>query len=120
MMKLSGEPLSQLLSDLIAMRNIEIKELSDASGISERQIGRYTKGDFTHPTKRTLVALCHGLRLYPKVAEMVLKQGGFTLADGSKEDEAFEAVLIGMREEPIESVNRLLTRLGVGPLSEEE
>jgi DNA-binding Xre family transcriptional regulator len=120
MMKLSGEPLSQLLSDIIEMRHIEVKELSDASGISERQIGRYTNGKFSHATKRTLIALCHGLRLYPKVAEMVLKQGGFTLADGSREDEAFEAVLIGMREDTIENVNRFLIQLGVGPLSEEE
>jgi transcriptional regulator with XRE-family HTH domain len=112
-------PLSEFLTKLLEYRGYEIKELSDESGISERELGRYLNGKIVQPNKRTLIAICHGLHLYEQISALVLERAGIKFIAGSKEDDAFEAVLCGMRENDIDEVNGFLIDLNFDPLSKD-
>lgn len=120
MRKISNMSLPESLKYLIDYLDINLKELEFDSGIDERTIRRYTNGENKVPQKKTLVAICRGMKLPSQISELVLNRGGLSFIRGDRDDEAYLIILTGMLKDSIEQVNQFLIRTGCEPLTNEK
>jgi len=115
---ISGMNIGQIIEYLMKYLDITITELEDDSGVSERTIRRYIKGDNIVPTKRIVVAILRALNVSPRIYDYAVRQAGITFREGHPEDTALLNVLINMRGASVRDVNNFLRITGFEPLTE--
>lgn len=120
MRKISGMSVAEAIKFLMDYFDIRTKELEFDSGLDERTIRRYANGENKEPNKRTLIAICRGMKLPFTISELLLSRAGITLIPGDRDDEAYKAILIGMLKQTPEEVNEFLTNSGCTPIISEK
>lgn len=86
-------------------QDLKPKELVYDSGINQSTISRHLNGDTICRNKKTLVALCCGLKLEPSLSKIMFKKCGLSL-DDSNEDSVLKYILTNMLDStPMERTN---------------
>lgn len=120
MQKIAGMTFTEALNYLIEFVGMDTGALVCRTGLDERTIRRYIKGEIKKPTKTSVVAICRGLKIPIIISKLLLDRAGLALIAGDKYDDAYELILTVMLENDIVSVNKFLRDIGVPPLSEEQ
>lgn len=125
----------QYLEDLKEMRKIQIMKFPEAlkflkdylevsdedlefdSGLDERTIRRYFNGENKVPDKKTVIALCRGLRLPLQISSILIQLSGHSFAQNNEEDDLYFLILEGMMGWTPEQVNNYLIESGYEPLT---
>jgi len=110
--------LADSLKYLIDYRETDVKQLAADSGLSEKTIDRYLEKKRPEPDKRTVIAICRALKLYPKVSNVILEQAGISFIPNDPEDNALSLVLMMVDATP-ETINAFLMKQGYKPLSDQ-
>lgn len=117
---IGGKTLPEALVAIRDYYGMSFKEIAIDSGLDERTIGRYFRGETKRVEKDSIIAICHGLKLYPMVSEKILRLAGVQLRENDPRDDALMAVLLYMKDYEIEAVNECLQKSGFAPLSKEK
>lgn len=117
---IAGMNFGQIVEYLMNYLDIRINELEDESGISERTIRRYIKGENINPTKRSVVAILRALNIPPRICDYAFKQSGLTFRQGHAEDDALLIVMVNLRGASVQNVNNFLESVGFEPISKNE
>ena len=116
---ISNLPFRGILDYLMKYLDISIKELEIDSGINERTIRRYIKGENKEPEKRTVVALLRALNLPYKITDIAVKQAGISFVNGNDEDTALLTVMTAVRRGSARDANNFMKSLEFEPLTQD-
>ena len=84
------------------------EDLEFDSGLDERTIRRYFNGENKVPDKKTVIALCRGLRLPLQISSILIQLSGHSFAQNNEEDDLYFLILEGMMGWTPEQVNNYL------------
>ena len=110
----------EIIKYILDYDNISVQDLEIESGVSERMIRRYIKGEIKDPTIKSVVAILRALDLPPKITEVAINQAGIKFRYGHETDDALFAILTIMRKCSLKQCNDFLHTLGLSPLTNEE
>lgn len=120
MRKIGSMSFTEALNFLKEYLDVTNDDLEIDSGLDERTIRRYLNGENKVPDKKTVIALCRGLRLPIQICDMLMKLAGHTLNTNTKQDDAYFAILTGMMMWTPKQVNQYLVETGFEPLTKEK
>jgi len=109
--------LMDALKTLMKYYDVNVNELSDASGINRKTISRYINGETKNPGKNKVLALCIGLKLVPVVAQYLLDATAIKLKPGDEQDDAYSLAIAGLQGYDIDRINKLLRAADFVPLT---
>ena len=116
-----GCKLPEILTKFRDYREMQNKELAIDSDLDERTVQRYLNGENRVPDKRTLIALCIGLRVrYPIIIAKLFREAGIAFKENDEDDNALSMVLMSMPGHDIHCVNKTLINLGCEPLTKKK
>jgi transcriptional regulator with XRE-family HTH domain len=100
-------------------QDISQKELARDSGVDQSTISKYLSGKNDCRNRKTLVALCCGLKIETSISDMFFKKCGLSL-DESGEDGLLRYILTNMLENTPKERNEFLKSYGFKPLTSED
>ncbi len=110
----------EIIDYLMKYLDIRINELEIDSGLNERTIRRYIKGENKVPDKRSVVALLRALNLPPRICNIAVQQAGISFRNGNDEDDALLNAMMTLRNGSANDANRFMQLAGFEPLTKEE
>ena len=117
---IAGKSFGEIIEYLMGYLDIRINELEIESGLNERTIRRYIKGENKVPDKRSVVALLRALNLPPRICEIAVKQAGIAFRSGHDEDDALLNVLMNLRKCSVSDANKFMELVGFESLTKVE
>jgi len=110
----------EIIDYLMKYLDIRINELEIDSGLNERTIRRYIKGENKVPDKRSVVALLRALNLPPRICNIAVQQAGISFRNGNDEDDALLNAMMTLRNGSANDANRFMQLAGFESLTKEE
>ena len=107
------------LKYIMDYQDISQKELARDSGVDQSTISKYLSGKNDCRNRKTLVALCCGLKIETSISDMFFKKCGLAL-DESGEDGLLRYILTNMLENTPKERNEFLKSYGFKPLTSED
>ena len=102
------------LKYIMARVPISIEQLAETTKTSARQLSRYLNDPNQQPKLKTVMALCMGLRLFPRFSLHLVEQAGFILRDNN-EGLAYQLLIHEFYADGIEACNYYLGQMGLEP-----
>ena len=112
MLKLSGmNSFAPALVEVMRWRNVRNLELSDETNLGEKAISNLRNGK-TEPKLETVIAICIGMKLPPRISKMLVELSGRTLRVGNKQEMLYEFFLDCTASWDVNKCNSLLVDKG--------
>ncbi len=102
---------------LLEYLDITLQEFAYDTGLNERTIRRYIKGENKVPDKRSVVAIIRALNVPYKISNLLIIQAGIAFRMGNAEDDILLFVMQNCREQEIDEVNKFMVEAGFNPLT---
>ena len=99
----------ETLKRLMKNRELTFEELAGKSDVNEKTIRRIVNGETDNPDIGTIIALCIGMRLHPRLSFNLIEKGNYNLKAINEENIIYGEILRTMYNCDLEDVNEFLS-----------